>query len=85
MKIIKKEDVSKASEIKKEIDELEYFIEMAEKVYKGKIIKRDTKYIFSFSLNRTTEEYNMNTNIKNKVLDVLREHLNDLYKQLEDI
>jgi len=58
---------------------------MSEKVYKGKIIKRDIKYIFGFSICGTIKEYSMNTNIKNKVLDVLREHLNNLYKQLEDI
>lgn len=76
-----------ANEIKKEIDELEMFISSAEKVWTGKIIKRDTKYIFK-SLSYgiiDSAEFNMNTTIKNKVLDVLREYLKDLYKRLEDI
>ena len=84
---MKKEDLNKANEIKKEIDELEHLIWSAEKVWTGKIIKRDIKYIFKSNAYGMIEEqeYRMNTNIKNKVLDVLREHLNNLYKQLEDI
>ena len=40
------EDLIKANEIKKEIKELDFFIWNAETVWTGKIIKRDTKYIF---------------------------------------
>ena len=80
-------DLIKANRLKEEIRELESFIWSAEKVWTGKIIKRDTKYIFKSSSYGAidSEEFNMNTKIKNKVLEVLREHLKDLKQQLENI
>lgn len=81
------EQLIEANKIKKEIDELETFIFKAESVWTGKIIKRDTKYIFKSNAYGVIEssEFNMNTDIKNKVLDVLREYLKELKKQLENI
>jgi len=80
-------DLIKANRLKEEIRELESFIWSAEKVWTGKIIKRDTKYIFKSSSYGAidSKEFNMNTKIKNKVLEVLREYLKDLKQQLENI
>lgn len=78
-------DLIKANKLKKEIDELELFIWEAERVWTGKIIK--TKYIFKSNGYGAfgSAEFNMNTAIKDRVLDVLRTYLNDLKKQLTDI
>ena len=80
-------DLIQANGIKKEIRELDIFISDAEIVWTGKIIKRDTKYIFKANAYGAFEstEYNMNTEIKNKVLNVLRDHLQDLKNQLKNI
>ena len=82
-----KQDLIKANDLQQEIDELESFIYSAEKVWTGKIIKMDSKYIFKSSAYGVFEskEYNMNTEVKNKVLDVLRDHLKDLKEQLESL
>lgn len=81
------EDLIKANEIKKEIKELDLFIWTAEKVWTGKIIKKSCKYIFkSSSYGMLGEaEYHMNTEMKNKVLNVLRDHLKDLNNQLKSL
>ncbi len=80
-------DLEKANSLKKEIRELESFIRTAGMVWTGKIIKRDTKYIFKSNGygGIDSAEYNLNTEMKDKVLDVLREHLTNLKKQLEQI
>ena len=81
-----RQGLNKANELQKEIDELESFIYSAEKVWTGKIIK-DTKYIFESNAYGVFEskEYKMNTEIKNKVLGVLRDHLQGLKTQLESL
>ena len=81
------QDLRKANKLSKEISELAYFILIAQSVWDGKLIKKSEYYIFkSSSFGMHTEgEYFMNTDIKNKVLDVLRDHLKDLENQLEKI
>ena len=81
------EQLVKANNIKREIDKLESFITNAEKVWKGKIIKRDTKYIFK-SIGYgivNSAEFVMDYKIKEEILDVLRRHLADLKERLENI
>ena len=80
-------ELIEANNINKEIKELDLFIWTAERVWTGKIIKKDTKYIFKSSAygGIDSAEFNMNTEIKNKVLDVLRNHLKDLKIRLENI
>jgi|UPI0006B453D1 hypothetical protein len=81
------EELIKANELQKEIQKLEWFIRKARKVWTGKIIKRTSKFIFksdSYGMFEE-EEYEMNTEVKNKVLNVLVEHLKDLRKQLESL
>ena len=81
------DDLAKANELKKEITELENFIFYAESVWTGKIIKQDTKYIFKSNAYGSikSKEFNMNTKIKNKVLNVLRDYLSSLRDELNSI
>ena len=78
------DELIQANNITKEIKELDLFIWTAERVWTGKIIRKSSKYIFrSFAYGLHDEaEYHMNTETKNKVLNVLREHLQDLNNQL---
>ena len=81
------EELIKANVLKGEIRELELFILSAEKVWTGKIIKKESKYIFRSSAYGFYEakEFELKGPIKNKVLDVLRIHLKELKKELESI
>jgi hypothetical protein len=81
------ENLDRANELKKEIRELECFIQGARMLWTGKIIKQDTKYIFKANGYGAikSKEFNMNTKIKNKVLDVLSDYLEDLKQELKDI
>jgi len=81
------EDLIQANSIKKEMRELELFIYSAEKVWKGKVTKRTSKYIFkTLSYGAFDEaEYHMDTRMKDKVLNVLREHLKSLKIQLQNL
>ncbi len=81
------EELAKANEIKKEINELEEFLRVAEKVWTGKIIKKtSTITLLSNAYGVYSEaEYHLKTDIKNKVLDVLKEHLDSLKQKLSDM
>ncbi|MDN4609136.1 hypothetical protein [Sporosarcina highlanderae] len=74
------EELNRANEIQREIRKLERFILSAEKVWTGKIIKRTTTYIFKSTAYGAigSSEYEMDTDMKNRVLDVLREKLTEL-------
>jgi hypothetical protein len=84
---MKTEDLNLANRINEEIKELDLFIHSAESVWTGKIIKKDSIYIFKSSAYGcfTSQEFNMNTTIKNRVLSVLREYLKELREQLASI
>lgn len=81
------QELARANEIKKSIRELEKFLMYAEKVWTGKIVKKTSHFIIKSSAYGTFNEaeYSMNTEIKNKVLDVLKEELLDLKKQLKSM
>ena len=74
-------------EYKYRVKELEFFIWKAESVWMGKIIKKECKYIFKSNSYGVIDssEFNMNTEIKNKVLDVLKEYLVELKEKLESM
>jgi hypothetical protein len=84
---LKAKDLELANKIQEEIDELELFISSAEKVWTGKLIQRTPMITFKSNSYGVinSREYEMNTKIKNKVLDVLREHLQSLKNKLESI
>lgn len=81
------EQLERANYLKKDIKELEYFIGCAERRWTGKIVKRDIKYIFKANGYGALEEveYGLNTNMKNKLLDVLREHLKEMQTELDNL
>jgi hypothetical protein len=84
---MKNEDLILANRLNNEIKELENFISSAENVWTGKIIKKEYTYIFKSNAYGVinSAEYNMNTIIKNRVLSILREYLNELKEELSDI
>ena len=79
--------IYKADAINEEIKELEKFISVAEKVWAGKLIAIETKYIFKTVAFGTynSVEYKMDTLIKNKMLDILRWRKDQLLIELEEI
>lgn len=81
------EELIRANCLDREIRELESFIYTAQKVWTGKIIKQNRKYIFKSSPYGAlhSQEFNMNTTIKNRVLNVLREYLEELKQELDAI
>jgi len=81
------EDLKKANSLKADIKELEHFMWSAERLWTGKIIKIDTKYIFKVNAYGAlpSAEYELNKNMKNTILDVLSEHLKTMRKQLADM
>ncbi|MBU3186583.1 hypothetical protein [Clostridium estertheticum] len=81
------EDLTRANEIKKELRELDSFIFSAGHVWTGKIIKRDTKYIFKSNGYGVIDsaEFSLSTSMKDKVLDVLRAYQSDLMEQLASL
>lgn len=81
------EQLERANHLKKDIQELEYFIGCAERRWTGKFIKQTEKYIFKANGCGALEkvEYNLNTDMKDKMLDVLREHLKEMKTELDNI
>lgn len=79
--------LAKANELHKEIKELDSFINTASKVWTGKLESKGG--IFKFISNSygfiASEEFEMNTEIKNRVLDVLREYKSELEEEFKDI
>ncbi|MEK3995475.1 hypothetical protein MKY29_12040 [Psychrobacillus sp. FSL K6-2365] len=80
-------ELERANKLKLEIKELESFLFSAERVWTGKIVKQTSKFLIKSNPYGVFNEaeYNMNTEMKNKVLDVLKERLTDLKNQLKSI
>lgn len=80
-------DLERANYLKKKIKELENFIWYSERLWTGKIIKQTEKYIFKLNGYGGFEdkEYNLNTKMKDKIIDILREDLKEMQKELENI
>lgn len=81
------EQLERAKYLQQEIRGLESFIWHSERIWTGKIIKRDTKYIFKANGYGCFEdkEYKLNTSMKDRMLGVLREHLNEMKEELKNI
>ena len=84
---LKSKDLILANKIQDEIDELDSFIRHAEQVWAGKLIQRTPIITFKSKAYGVIDscEYELNTKMKNRVLDVLREHLESLKKKLTEI
>lgn len=82
-------NLTKANELGKRIKELDSFIRVAERVWTGKLIQRELKYIFKSNqygiYNSQEYEIDMGTEMKNKMLDILREQLQELKLELEKL
>lgn len=81
------ENLERANYLKKKIKELDDFIWYAERVWKGKLVQHTQKYILKTVPCGMFEEseYVLNTDIKDKILDVLRENLKEMKIELENI
>lgn len=81
------ENLKKANDIQKEMKELENFIWHAERIWTGKIIKQTQKYIFKANGYGYFEdaEYNLSTEIKDRMLEVLKEYLEELKTKLNNL
>lgn len=86
------EKLQKANSLREEIHQLDNFISSAEKVWTGKLIKKelykyDTKLTFISDAYgcMKEKEFHMNTTIKNRVLDVLREYKDELEEEFGNI
>ena len=86
------EKLQRANTLKEEIQKLDNFINTAEKVWTGKLIKKelykyDTKLMFISDTYGCIKEkeFHMNTTIKNRVLDVLREYKDELEAEFSNI
>jgi hypothetical protein len=80
-------ELEKANYLKKKIKELDSFIWHAEKVWTGKIVKQTEKYIFRANGYGCFDdsEYSLSTEMKDRLLDVLREHLKEMKTELDNI
>ena len=82
-----KEKLKRANELDEEIKSLESFLRIAEKVWTGKIIKRTSTFIIKsrpYGVYNEAE-YELDTETKNKMLDVLSEKVADMNNQLKKI
>lgn len=73
-----REELRRANELVKEIEEIEDFIDTASKVWTGKLVSGSYGTYGQ-------KEFHMNTDIKNRVLEVLKEYNNELIAELEKI
>lgn len=87
MKELTEEEFLKASMIKKEIDDLEYFIKRSKKTRGIGIIKRDIRYILKSLPYGILGEKNIeiNSELKEKIIDTLEQHLKGLKEELKQI
>ena len=79
--------LEKANELRKEIKELDSFIFTASRVWTGKLTIKDKvmKFISNSYGAFQSKEFNMNTDIKNRVLKVLEEYKSELEEEFKDI
>ncbi len=80
-------ELDRANELQKEIRELDDFIFTAERVWEGKLIHKTTKFIFKTIAYGylESEEYTLNTETKNEVLEFLKAKLLKLKDELEQL
>lgn len=79
------EELEEVNRIRKEINRLEDFLYTAERVWKGKLTVEKQKYIlesiaYGFLESKSIE---LDNDMKNKVLKLFRDRVNELKKSLE--
>ena len=84
---MKQEDLYKATEIVREIKNLNDFIRVASSVWTGKLtIRKRILYFISSAYGiYNEEELEMNTRLKNKVLNLVKEYKMELENEFETI
>lgn len=78
------EELARANKLKKEIYDLDIFIALASMAWEGKIVRREQKYLFKTIPYGVVDEsaFKLDGDIKNKVLDVLRDYLSEIKEEL---
>lgn len=81
------EKLQRAKYLEEEINKLEYFIVCSEGRWTGKIIKQTQRYIFKANACGAKDdcEYFLDNALKDKLLVVLKEQLNDMKEELKTI
>ena len=79
--------LEKANKLKEEISQLDRFLSAAEKVWAGKLtIKEKIMRIKSSAYGGiSSKELDLDTELKNKVLDLLREYKKELENEFNEI
>lgn len=83
------EELEKANKLEKQIHELDLFLMVARKVWKGSlVIKKHAPKLFFKAHGYgcfESQEFELNTELKNTVIKVLEDKLEELKKEFEDI
>ena len=81
------EQLKRANKLKSEIRQLENFIDTASSVWGGKLIHQTQKFLFKSMPYGVLEskEYFMGREMKNKVLGVLKQHLEEIKEELANM
>ena len=81
------QQLKRANEINAEIKKIDYFLISAEMVWTGKLIKQTQKYVLKSTAYGaiSSEEYELDTETKNEMLDVLRNKRDRLKAELNQL
>lgn len=79
--------LKRANKLKEEINELDKFIFTASKVWEGKLTIKDKimRFISSSYGAFQSKEFEMNTHIKNRVLDLLIKYKEELEEEFKNL
>lgn len=82
-------ELKKANELKKQIHEIECFLTTAKNVRDGKLLIKRCKPKIFFKANGygyfTSEEFELNTELKNEVVKLMEDKLKEMKKEFENI
>ena len=82
-------ELERAKKLKKQIDEIDIFLHTARKVWKGSlVIKKNAPKLFFKAHGYgcfESQEFELNTELKNTVIKVLEDKLEEQKREFEDI
>lgn len=83
------EELKRANELKKQIHEIELFLITARNVWKGALVIKRRKPKLFFRANGygyfNSKEFELNTELKNEVVKLLKDKLEEMKKEFENI
>lgn len=83
------EELKRANELKKQIHEIECFLITARNVWTGSLVVKQHKPKLFFRANGygyfTSKEFELNTELKNEVVKLLKDKLEEMKKEFENI